>query len=155
MSITAVAFTTARLMISPATVSVPVVMTNFATRVVVEFAPPRVTFPLTVADPALMFQAVITLFEVGWLIVTLPFIVSVLVPPCVNEFAVPPAASVSPVQLLLLFIVTVLPAAIVSPGKLVLLVPSIVTPPPVKVTVLVPPVSDPPLFVQFPPTDRL
>src|ERR1043166_4761905 len=63
----------------PAIVRLPVVIATFAMKVVVVFVPPILTLPLTVADPALMFQAAVAA-AVGWLIVTFPLTVRALDP---------------------------------------------------------------------------
>jgi hypothetical protein len=89
---------------SPEMVSVPVVIAICAMRLVFVAIPANVTFPPTVDDPALIFQAVVAP-PVGRLIVTLFVTVKALVPVCVSELEAPLAANVKLLQVLLLLIV--------------------------------------------------
>ena len=69
------------------------------------FVPPIFILPVTVADPAFIFHAIVLVFEVGWLIVTFPFTVKIPVEVWVSEVLLPPATSVKPMQVLVLLMV--------------------------------------------------
>ena len=105
ISITLVAAAEPAKVIPPFAFSVPVVITIFPTRDVVVLVPAKVISPETVAVPALMFHAVVTVLADGWLMVTAPLTVSALVPPWVKELPVPLATKFNDVLELSLFIV--------------------------------------------------
>ena len=83
----------------------PVVIAIFAILVVVVFVPPILILPVTVAVPEFIFQAIVQVLEVGWLIVTFPFTVKIPVEVWVSEVLLPPATNVKPVQVLVLLMV--------------------------------------------------
>ena len=110
--------------------------------------PAIVTAPLTVAEPALIFHALVA-FPVGWFRVTAPLTVSTLEPPWVSELAEPPAVKLSDEQVLLLFIVVAEPLSITRAANVVLFVPPMDCVVPLNVVVEAPAVNEP-LFVQVP-----
>jgi hypothetical protein len=88
----------------PITLNDPVVTAICATRVDTVVLPPIATSPFTTPKPAPMLQDVVTP-EVGWLIVTFPFTVSVTAAACARELAAELAANVNEVQDVFVFIV--------------------------------------------------
>ena len=87
---------------APETEREPEVTAIAATRAAVLLVPPTVTVPLTVALPALIFQAVVAA-AVGWLTVALPPTVKAMPLACVNELAVALAVKVKLVHDVFIF----------------------------------------------------
>ena len=132
----------------PPIVTDPLVTATFATRPEVLAPLPIVTLPAMVALPLFIFHAAVAVKE-GLLITTFPLTIK-LVPLNVKEGEDDPERNVRAAHELLLVIEYIPTEEILIDGKVVEIEPPIVLLLPLKVTVPVVVVNDPPLFVQLP-----